>query len=101
MFTAFSPRVFKRAVLVTAISTGSAIALSSLWNIPYIYTLIGCAAWILLNEVVVDEDELITGGVIDMEGCAFSLRPLMFKAMLLCALCFLALQFPALRNWGA
>ena len=78
-----------------------AYALSYLWQIAYIYTLIGLALLMLLNELVQEEDELISAGVIDSEHHPFSLPNLIFKAGLLCSLCFLALQFPVIRHWGA
>ncbi|RJX34198.1 MAG: hypothetical protein C4516_00675 [Oxalobacter sp.] len=80
---------------------GACVAFSTLWRIPYIYTLIGFSVWTLANELVLDEDELISGGIHPEEIAHLSFRTLGIKAFLLISLCYLALQFPGIRNIGA
>ena len=85
---------------VVAGITGTAILLSWLWRVPYLYTLIGAAAWAFVGHVVTLDDD-VPGGWSNPGGTVpFPWRELAAKAAFLAALIAIAVVFPSLRAAG-
>ena len=80
--------------------TISAIILSLLWHVPYLYTLIGFAAWAFIGHIVTADDDA-PGGWSNPDGSVpFPWRELGAKAAFLVGLIVLAVLFPGLRTLG-
>lgn len=56
---------FLSIVLVVIVVT--ALVLSWLWHVPYIYTVIGFSAWAIIGQIVTVDDEL-SGGWSNPDG---------------------------------
>jgi hypothetical protein len=78
----------------------TAILLSWFWRVPYLFTLIGAAAWAFFGHIItLDED--LPGGWGNLDGSLpFPWRELAAKALVLGALVAIALLFPSLRAAG-
>lgn len=77
----------------------TAVLLSWLWRVPYLYTLIGFAAWALLGHLITIDDDL-PGGWSNPQGEApFPWRELLIKAVLLTSLLAIAAWVPQLRGY--
>jgi hypothetical protein len=55
-------RYTKTIALVVMVATLTAVVFSALWGVPYIFTFIGFAAWVLVGHVVTIDDDLPGGG---------------------------------------
>lgn len=78
-----------------------AVILSGLWNVPYVFTLIGFSAWAFLGHVVTLDDDL-PGGWSNPDGTLPSpWRELALKAGVLIVLCAIAFCFPVVRTLGS
>lgn len=87
----------RQCIIWLAIMGGTAVLLAALWSVPYLYTLIGFAAWAFAGHLITIDDDL-PGGWGNPDG----LRPspwlaLVAKGALLALLCALAACFPTLR----
>ncbi len=80
--------------------TITAILLSLLWQVPYLYTLIGVAAWAFIGHIITADDD-VPGGWSNPDGSLpFPWRELAAKAAFLAGLIALAVLFPGLRAAG-
>jgi hypothetical protein len=92
---------FKRYGIILAMVCSSAVILSLIWSVPYLYTAIGFAVWALGGHLITLDDEL-PGGWSNPDGSAlFPWVELGIKAAILFALVGLAFLVPALRTFGA
>ncbi len=92
-------RIGKPAIVIIV----TCYALSALWGIPYIFTLIAASLWILLDHLVTEEDE--DDFLFDWHSPSTTLRiswiGIGLRALVLAMLCFLAIQYPAIRLMGS
>ena len=80
--------------------TITAILLSLLWHVPYLYTLIGAAAWMFIGHLITADDDA-PGGWSNPDGSlSFPWQELAAKAVFLAALVAIAVLFPGLRAVG-
>jgi hypothetical protein len=78
----------------------TAILLSLIWHIPYLYTLIGAAIWAFIGHIITADDDA-PGGWSNPDGSLpFPWRELAVKAAFLAGLIALAVLFPSLRAAG-
>ena len=78
----------------------AAVLLSLIWRVPYIYTLIGAAAWAFVGHIVTADDDA-PGGWSNPNGAVpFPWQALAVKAALLALLVAVAVIFPGLRTLG-
>lgn len=91
----------KRYGISMAMTCLVALALSSLWKVPYLYTAIGFAAWAFAGHLVTIDDDL-SGGWSNPDGSiSFPWVELAVKAAILLVLIGLAVLIPGLRSLGA
>jgi len=92
--------MMKRLAVLLAIVAVVAVSLSLIWRVPYIYTLIGFAAWAFIGHVVTSDDD-VKGGWSNPDGTLpFPWGQLIVKGLLLLALGALAIFFPVVCTWG-
>jgi hypothetical protein len=90
----------KRYGLLIAMLCLAATLLSAIWHIPYIYTAVAFAAWMLLGHLVTIDDDL-PGGWSNPDGRSrFPMRELAVKILILLALVGVSLFLPAIRSLG-
>lgn len=86
--------------LVALVMIATAVALSLLWQIPYIFSVIGFATWAFVGHLVTADDDL-PGGWSNPDGrLPFLWGELGAKAAVLLVSCLLAALFPAVRRLG-
>ena len=91
----------KRYGIVLAMVCSTAIVLSLIWKVPYLYTVIGFAAWAFVGHVVTIDDDLL-GGWSNPDGTIpFPWAELAIKAAVLLGLLGLVFFIPALQMFGA
>lgn len=79
----------------------TALVLSLVWHVPYVFTFIGFLAWAFFGHLVTMDDEA-PGGWSNPDGSLpFPWGRLILKALVLVALCILAIVFPAVRGLGS
>jgi hypothetical protein len=89
----------KKYAVIAAVVTVIAIALSAIWHVPYLFTLIGFFAWAFFGHLTTADDDT-PGGWSNPDGSQPSqLRELAIKGALLAGSCALA-AFPAIRSLG-
>lgn len=78
-------------------------ALSIIFGVPYLFTLIGASLWVLLDHLVIedDEDDFLFDWHSPCTTVRLSWYGIGLRLLLLVMLCFIAIQFPALRSLGA
>lgn len=92
---------FKRYGIILAMFCSTAVILSLIWAVPYLYTAIGFAVWALGGHLITLDDDL-PGGWSNPDGSApFPWAELAIKAAVLLALVGLVFFIPALRTLGA
>jgi hypothetical protein len=92
---------FKRVGIVLAMSCLTALTLSLIWKVPYLYTAICFAVWAFGGHLITIDDDL-PGGWNDPDGDISSpWAELAIKAAVLLALIGLVFFIPALRSVGA
>jgi hypothetical protein len=85
-------------MLLLIVST--AIALSYVRGIPYIYTLIGFSVWALLGHLVTIDDDM-KGGWSNPDGSEpFPWLELLVKVAIFVGLCAIAALCTSVRNFG-
>lgn len=85
--------------LLTLVCT-TALLLSWLWRVPYLYTLIGFVAWALIGHLVTIDDDFPGGWSNPLADPAFPWKELIGKAALLATLLAMAAWVPQLRGYG-
>jgi hypothetical protein len=91
----------KRPGIVLVMGGLTAIALSLLWKVPYLYTAIGFASWAFGGHLITIDDDL-RGGWSNPDGSIpFPWAELAIKAAVLFCLVALVFFIPALRTLGA
>jgi hypothetical protein len=91
----------KRYGIILAVMCLIALALSSLWKVPYLYTALGFAVWAFGGHLVTIDDDL-AGGWSNPDGSiSFLWGELTIKAAILLVLIGLAFLIPGLRSLGA
>jgi hypothetical protein len=86
--------------ILLVLVTGTAVLLSLIWHVPYIFTVIGFSAWAFVGHLVTADDDA-PGGWSNPEGSLpFPWAELSIKGLVLGGLCALAALFPAIRNFG-
>lgn len=89
----------KTFAVLAAVVIATAVALSALWKVPYLYTLIGFSAWAFFGHLVTADDD-VPGGWSNPHGeFPFPWAELILKGVVLVALCA-ALLFASIRSWG-
>ena len=89
----------RSAVLLLA-AVATAVLLSLVWRIPYIYTLIGISGWVFVGHLVTADDD-VPGGWSNSEGAlSFPWAALLIKAAVLGSLCALAALSSSIRGFG-
>lgn len=92
---------FKRYGIILAMFCTTAVILSSIWAVPYLYTAIGFATWALAGQLITIDDDL-PGGWSNPDGSVpFPWLELGITAAVLFALVGLVFFIPALRTLGA
>jgi hypothetical protein len=77
-----------------------AVLLSLIWRVPYLYTLIGAAAWAFVGHIITADDDT-QGGWSNPDGSIpFPWREIVVKASLLAFLVAIAVLFPGARALG-
>lgn len=79
----------------------TALILSLIWRVPYLYTTIGFAVWVFGGHLITVDDDFPGGWSNPNGDIPFPWAELAIKAALLLGLLWLALSFPALRRLGA
>ena len=80
--------------------TALAVLLSFIWHVPYLYTLIGVAAWAFIGHIVTADDDA-RGGWSNPDGSIpFPWQEVAVKTALLALLLVVAVLFPGLRAFG-
>ena len=79
----------------------TAIVLSLLWKVPYIFTLLGLSTWALFGHIITaDEDR--AGGWSNPDGNQpFPWSELVLKAAVFASLWALIVAFPQIKNFGS
>lgn len=91
----------KRYAVLSAIVVITALSLSAVWGVPYVYTLIGFSAWALLGHLLTVDDDM-AGGWSNPDGSLpFPWMEIAAKAAPLAALSVVAYWVPAVRLLGA
>ena len=87
--------------VLLAIVVATALLLSALWHVPYIFTLIGFAAWAFFGHLITADDDA-PGGWSNPDGStSFPWVELALKAAVFLALCAVAAFVPLTRSFGA
>ncbi|MCS0585172.1 hypothetical protein NX784_26645, partial [Massilia pinisoli] len=91
----------KRYGIMLAMVCSTAVILSLIWNVPYLYTAIGFAVWAFAGHLITIDDD-VPGGWSNPDGSIpFPWAELAIKGAVLLAFLGLALLIPALRTLGA
>lgn len=91
---------FARYGVPSLVVAGVALALSLLWRVPYVFTLIGFSAWAFFGHLVTADDDA-RGGWSNPDGSfPFPWGGLILKALVFVALCVLAVESPVVRGLG-
>jgi len=92
--------IFKRFAIFLAVVVITAIALSVVWAVPYIFTIIGFAAWVFVGHLITVDDD-VPGGWSNPDGSLpFPWAELAIKGVVLAVACGLAAFLPAVRTLG-
>lgn len=91
---------FRQVAIPILLIVGLCLALSAIWKVPYIFTVIALSGWAFIGHLVTVDDDLPGGwsnpdGKVPAPWCHLALKGIAFST-----LCFLAIQFPALRSFG-
>lgn len=91
---------FARYGVPSLVVAAVALALSLLWHVPYVFTLIGFSAWAFFGHLVTADDDA-RGGWSNPDGSfPFPWGRLILKALVFVTLCVLAVEFPVVRGLG-
>lgn len=90
----------KRYALLALIVGGVSIALSAIWQVPFIFTAIGFCTWAFVGHVITADDD-IKGGWSNPDGSIpFPWCELALKALVLAGLWATVIFVPAARTFG-
>lgn len=90
----------RQVIWAALVVAAAAVALSLLWDVPYIYTLIGFAAWTAVGHLITADDDL-PGGWSNPDGTLpFPWKGLAIKFLVLSLLIAVAALIPGLRAIG-
>ncbi|MBE1162994.1 hypothetical protein [Dyella acidiphila] len=90
----------RRYIVLLAVVASTAVVLSLMFAVPYIFTLTGFAGWALLGHVVTADDDA-AGGWSNPDGkLPFPWAELATKAAIFLGLCLAIAAFPGLRALG-
>ncbi|MFT3791251.1 MAG: hypothetical protein QM741_09250 [Rudaea sp.] len=90
----------KHYVQLLAIVAGTAVLFSLLWQVPYIFTVIGFSAWAFFGHLITADDDA-PGGWSNPDGSLpFPWVELTVKGAVLAGLCAVAVFFPVVRSLG-
>ena len=90
----------KHLFVVVAIVLATAILLSAVWDVPYIYTIIGFAVWAFVGHVITADDDAPGGWSNPGGSLPFPWAEIAIKGAVLIALCAVAVLVPAVRSFG-
>jgi hypothetical protein len=76
------------------------VALSLLWSVPYIFTLLGLSAWAFFGHLITADDDFPEGWSNPDGKQPFPWLELGTKGAVLVLLGLAAVAFPALRSFG-
>ncbi len=100
MLGCMKTEAIKRYAIPIVLFLSTTIVLSLVWHVPYIFTVIGFAAWAFIGHLVTADDDT-PGGWSNPDGSLpFPWAELAIKALVLAALCALAILFPVLCSLG-
>jgi len=87
----------KRNLIIAGVVTAIAVALSAIWHVPYVFTLIGFFAWAFFGHLLTADDDTPR----ESSGAhPFPWRSLAIQGAILAGLCVLEAFVPALRGLG-
>ncbi len=93
------PELKRYGIVFTLISL-TTVVLSMIWKVPYIYTVIGFAAWSFAGHLITIDDD-VPGGWSNPDGnTSFPWLELAIKAAVLFGLVGMTFFFPSLRGLG-
>jgi hypothetical protein len=89
----------KRFGLFAVVAFATAVALSVLFSVPYVFTAIGFAGWLFIGHLITVDDDFPDGwsnpdGVHPIPWRALAIKGAVFLAL------FLAALSPDVRRWG-
>lgn len=91
----------KRYGIMLAMVCSTAVILSLIWKVSYLYTAIGFAVWAFAGHLITSDDD-VSGGWSNPDGrIPFPWAELAIKGAVLFALLALVLLVPTLRTLGA
>lgn len=96
-----SVRQLKRYSILLALVCSTAVILSLIWKVPYLYTLIGFAVWAFAGHLITIDDDLPNGWSNPDRSVPIPWTELAIKAGVLLSLLGLTLLIPGLRTLGA
>jgi hypothetical protein len=91
----------KRYSILLALVCSTAVALSLIWKLPYLYTLIGFAVWAFAGHLITIDDDLPNGWSNRDGNMPFPWTELAIKAAVLLGLLGSVLLIPSFRTLGA
>jgi hypothetical protein len=83
-----------------AMVCSTAVILSLIWKVPYLYTAIGFAAWAFAGHLITIDDDLPSGWSNPDGSIPFPWAELAIKAAVLLGLIGLVFLLPAFRTLG-
>jgi hypothetical protein len=93
-------RSVSHAAIPLGLIVAICVALSLLWHVPYIFTLIGLSAWAFFGHLITADDDA-PGGWSNPDGKnPLPWRALGIKAAVLISLGLIAIAFPSVRALG-
>lgn len=90
----------KHLAIVFAIMLATSLALSVIWQVPYIYTATGFAGWIFGGHLVTIDDDWKNGWSNPDGAKPFPWSELLIKASIFGGLLLACFASPAIRQFG-
>lgn len=91
----------KRYSMMLALVCSTAVILSLIWKVPYLYTMIGFAFWAFAGHLITMDDDLPNGWSNPDGSMPFPWAELAIKAAALLGLVGSVFLIPCLRTLGA
>jgi len=92
---------FKRCGIMLAMACSTAVILSLVLKVPYLYTVTGFAVWAFVGQLLTIDDDVAGGWNNPDGGMPFPWAELGIKAAVLLGLLGGVFLMPALRAYGA
>lgn len=92
--------VLKSLTILVSVAVLFALALSLLWQVPYVFTFVGLAALVVIGHLVTIDDDMPDGWSNEDGSQPFPWGELLLKLAVLVALGLVAFLFPTIRALG-